>query len=121
MYNERIYLTQQNYYNLTDVGYVYTISVKAFSLVISDDQNNQTMASIEKTIIDYKFDTFSSGNGSDENPYLIYTETELRLIKYNKFAIYKLMNDIEFKNNFITAFDKENPFVAKVYQFLIIS
>lgn len=110
-YNKLIYVSNQTYYNLPDVGYTYTINVSAYSI---RDEENQTMASMPKIIEDYNFNSFTAGNGTDENPYLISNETTLKLIKYNNFATYKLTTNIVLTSAFEPLFDEENPFVGKI-------
>lgn len=110
-FNELIYLTT-NTYNLTDVNYIYTISVRAYSLINND--NNQSMASLPVIIEDYSFISFRDGNGTDEKPYIISNEEELGLIKYNNFATYKLEADIVMSKNFEPIFNENEPFVGKL-------
>lgn len=112
-YNKLIYVTNQTHYNLTDVGYVYTISVSTYSLI--DNETNQTMASEKVTIKDYEFNSFTAGNGSKENPYLIADENTLKLIKFNNFAQYKLIADIYLSENFSPLFNESLPFIGGLY------
>lgn len=109
-YNENIYVTGQTYYNLPDVNYYYDISVRAYS--ISTDK--QTLASVPTTKENYYFNSFKSGNGTQEKPYSITTKEELELVKYNNSAYYKLDSDIVFSGQFTPLFTKDNAFVGTI-------
>ncbi|MBE5746118.1 MAG: hypothetical protein E7359_02395 [Clostridiales bacterium] len=107
-YNKLIYVND-NYYNLSDVNYKYTISVRSYA-VISD--STQSMASEPTIIENYIFNSFTLGSGELDNPYIITNEEELKLIKYNNKASYKLEADIVLSGNFKPLFDETNPFVG---------
>ncbi len=111
-YNKNYSLVYVNktYYNLQDVNYYYNISVRAYSLVASEE--NQTMASKPVVIEDYLFNTFTDGNGTSENPYLITDEQTLALIKYNNTAYYKLSQNIDLTNNWTPLFTDTYPFAG---------
>lgn len=111
-FNKLIYVSNQNYYNLTDVGYTYRVSVCTYSLI--DNETNQTMASEEVVIENYEFNSFTNGNGTKENPYLISDEDTLKLISYNNFATYKIIDDITLTENFSPMFDEKYPFIGTI-------
>lgn len=109
-YNENIYVTGQTHYNLTDVLYYYDISIRAYSISTEE----QTIASIETKLDTYYFNSFESGNGTEEKPYLITNEEKLNLIKYNNFAYYELSSDITLTKSFSPLFSDTNQFVGTI-------
>ncbi len=100
--NYSVVYVNKTYYNLTDVNFYYNISVRAYSLVTEGEE--QKMASKPVEIYNYLFNSFSSGNGSKTNPYLITDELTLGLIKYNNVAFYKITNNINIQNKWTPLF-----------------
>lgn len=96
-------------YNLTDVNYYYTISVKAYSIK-SDEESENMMASEAVEIGPILFNSFNKGNGQDE-PYEIGTRAEFDLIKYNNKATYILVDNIEL-TDFEPLFSESNQFIG---------
>lgn len=96
-------------YNLTDVNYIYTISVKAYSIK-SENENENMMASKIVEIGPITFNSFSQGNGVDI-PYEINSADKFYLMRYNNKASYELTGDIEL-TNFTPLFTKDNPFIG---------
>lgn len=109
--NYTLVYVNKTYYNLTDVNYYYNVSVRAYSLVLDGDE--QKMASKPVEINNYLFNSFTDGNGSKTNPYLIIDELTLGLIKYNNVAYYKITNNIDIHNNWAPLFDK-TPFAGNL-------
>lgn len=96
-------------YNLTDVNYIYTISVKAYSIK-SDDESENMMASKAVEVGPITFNSFKQGNGQDI-PYEIMTREEFNLIRYNNKASYVLTSDIDL-TDFEPLFTKDNAFIG---------
>ncbi|MGN1207885.1 MAG: hypothetical protein ACI4TI_00250, partial [Christensenellales bacterium] len=111
-YNQNYSLVYVNktYYNLTDVNYYYNVSVRAYSLVLSDEE--QTMASKPVSKENYLFNTFTDGNGTEEKPYLITDEQTLINVKFNNVAFYKLANDIVLSSAWTPLFGEDYPFAG---------
>lgn len=107
--HKMIYVTSLTYYNLTTVGKIYKISVRAFSVLDDSQKMVSESANIEAT-----FDSFIAGSGTDEDPYLVDSEDSLGYIQFNNFATYKLSNDITLTKPFISLFTKDYPFVGKL-------
>lgn len=99
-------------YNLTDVNYIYTISVKAYSIK-SDDESENMMASKAVEVGPITFNSFKQGNGQDI-PYEIITRDDFNLISYNNKASYTLTSDIDL-TDFKPLFTKDNPFIGTLY------
>lgn len=115
VYNENhalIYLQGKEYYNLTDVNYYYDVVIRAYALVSSE--GGQTFASEERRCDNYLFDTFSTGNGTNEEPYIISSEDDLINIKYNNFATYSVKTDIVITKAINPLFNENNPFIGKL-------
>lgn len=107
--HKMIYVTGKTYYNLTTVGKIYNISVRAFSVL--DDSQKMVSESVE---IQALFDSFTNGSGTDEDPYLINDEDSLIRVQFNNFATYELTNDITLTKTFISLFTRDYPFVGKL-------
>ncbi len=110
--NYNLVYVNKNSYNLTDVNYYYNVTVRAYSLVTSGD--NQTMASKPVSYENFLFNSFTDGNGSKLNPYMITSENTLALIKYNNVAFYKLANNINLTKNWTSLFTKSRPFAGNL-------
>lgn len=106
-----VYVTK-TYYNLFDVNYYYSVKVRAYSLITSE--NEQTMASKPVSVDDYLFNSFTSGSGTKQNPYLITDESTLGYIKYNNLAYYELANDITLTKNWTPLFTDTYPFAGNI-------
>lgn len=106
--HKMIYVTGKTYYNLTTVGRIYNISVRAFSVL--DDSQKMVSESVE---IEATFDSFIQGSGTDDDPYLINDENTLGYVQFNNFATYKLTNDITLTKPFISLFTRDYSFVGK--------
>lgn len=107
--NELIRILDGCSYNLTDVNYIYTISVKAYSIK-SEDENENMMASKIVEVGPVTFNSFSQGNGVDI-PYEIDSAEKFKLMKYNNKASYELTGDIDL-TDITPMFTKDNPFIG---------
>lgn len=110
--NYSLVYVNKTYYNLSDVNYYYNVSVRAYSLITTE--NTQTMASKPVEFNDFLFNSFVAGNGSENNPYLITNEQTLIYVKYNNVAFYKLANNINLTQKWTPLFNASKPFAGNL-------